>query len=55
MVKGEEFEYDEIIQNGDFEVPKKFVPILGVTNENIEEWAENIAPEGWIEMDQIVN
>lgn len=53
LVKGEEFEYDELITNGEYEVPKIFVPIVGVTQDNLEEWATSIAPEGWITMDQI--
>lgn len=53
LVKGEEFDYDEMITNGDYEVPKIFVPIVGVTKDNLEEWATKIAPEGWITMDEI--
>lgn len=53
LVKGEEIEYDELVDNGEYQVPKKFVPIVGVTKDNIEEWATEIAPEGWITMDQI--
>lgn len=53
LVKGEEFEHDEMITNGEYEVPKIFVPIVGVTQDNLEEWATSIAPEGWITMDQI--
>lgn len=53
LAKGEEFEYDELITNGEYEVPKIFVPIVGVTKDNLEEWATTIAPEGWITMDQI--
>lgn len=53
LVKGEEVNYDELIDNGDYQVPKKYVPIIGVTKENIEEWATNVAPEGWITMEQI--
>jgi D-xylose transport system substrate-binding protein len=54
LVKGEKFEYDEIVKNGDYEVPKVFVPIMGVTKDNIEEWVNNVAPEGWITMEQIL-
>ena len=53
LVKGEEVDYDEMIDNGDYKVPKKYVPIVGVTKDNIEEWATQIAPEGWITMEQI--
>lgn len=53
LVKGEEIQSDEIIDNGGYQVPKKYVPIVGVTQENIEEWATQIAPEGWITMEQI--
>ena len=34
-------------------LPKICVPIVGVTKDNIEEWATQIAPEGWITMEQI--
>jgi len=54
LVKGEDFEYDEIIKNGDYEVPKVFVPIMGVTKDNLEDWVNNVAPEGWITMEQIL-
>lgn len=53
LVKGEAVEYDEMITNGEYQVPKKFVPIVGVTKDNLEEWATKVAPEGWITMDQI--
>ena len=53
LVKGGEVDYDEMIDNGDYKVPKKYVPIVGVTKDNIEEWATQIAPEGWITMEQI--
>lgn len=53
LVNGEEVNCDEIIDNGDYKVPKKYVPIIGVTKDNIEEWATEIAPEGWITMEQI--
>ncbi|MFR8548348.1 MAG: substrate-binding domain-containing protein [Lachnospiraceae bacterium] len=53
LVKGEEIEADEMVKNGEYEVPKIFVPIVGVTKDNLEEWATEIAPEGWITMDQI--
>jgi len=53
LAKGEEFEYDEMVQNGDYEVPKVFVPIMAVTEENMEEWVTTVAPEGWITMEEI--
>ena len=53
LVKGGEVDYDEMIDNGDYKVPKKYVPIVGVTKDNIEEWATQITPEGWITMEQI--
>lgn len=53
LVKGEAFEYDVMRENGNYEVPQIYVPIVGVTAENVEEWATEIAPEGWITMDQI--
>lgn len=53
LVKGEEVAYDELVDNGEYQVPKKFVPIVGVTKDNIEEWATEIAPEGWITMEEI--
>ena len=53
LVKGEEVAYDEMVDNGEYQVPKKFVPIVGVTKDNIEEWATEIAPEGWITMEEI--
>lgn len=53
LVKGEPVEYDEMIDNGGYQVPKKYVPIVGVTKDNIEEWVTSIAPEGWITMEQI--
>lgn len=55
LVKGEPVDYDEMIDNGGFQVPKKYVPIVGVTKDNIEEWVNEIAPEGWITMDQITS
>lgn len=55
LATGQDFEYDEIVQNGEYEVPKVLVPIMGVTKDNIEEWVNEVAPEGWITMDQIVN
>jgi len=53
LVKGEEVDADEMVDNGGYQVPKKFVPIVGVTKDNIEEWATEIAPEGWITMEEI--
>ena len=53
LVKGEEVAYDEMVDNGEYQVPKKFVPIVGVTKDNIEEWVTEIAPEGWITMEEI--
>ena len=45
--------YDEMVQNGDYEVPKVFVPIMNVNKSNLEDWVENVAPEGWISMEEI--
>lgn len=53
LIKGDEIESDEMVVNGEYEVPKIFVPIVGVTKDNLEEWATEIAPEGWITMDEI--
>lgn len=53
LINGEEIEADEMVMNGEYEVPKIFVPIVGVTKDNLEEWATQIAPEGWITMEQI--
>lgn len=53
LIRGETFEYDELVQNGDYEVPKILVPIIGVTKDNINDWVDSIAPEGWITMEQI--
>lgn len=55
LATGQDFAYDEIVKNGNYDVPKIFVPIMGVTKDNLEDWVNNIAPEGWITMDQIVN
>lgn len=54
LASGEEFEYDELVQNGDYEVPKVFVPIMAVTQENMEEWVTTVAPEGWVTMEEIM-
>lgn len=54
LAKGEEFEYDELVQNGDYQVPKVFVPIMNVNKDNLEDWVNNVAPEGWITMDDII-
>ncbi len=53
LAKGATFEYDEMIQNGDYEIPKVFVPILKVDKDNLEDWVNNKAPEGWITMEEI--
>ena len=53
LAKGEDFEYDEMVQNGDYQVPKVFVPIIGVNKDNLEQWVTEMAPEGWITMEQI--
>ena len=53
LAKGEEFEYDEMVQNGDYEVPKVFVPIMNVNKSNLEDWVKNVAPEGWVSMEDI--
>ena len=53
LARGETFEYDEMIQNGDYEVPKVFVPIMEVNKDNLEDWVNNKAPEGWITMEEI--
>ena len=53
LANGEEFEYDELVQNGDYQVPKVFVPIMNVNKDNLEYWVNEVAPEGWITMDQI--
>jgi D-xylose transport system substrate-binding protein len=53
LVRGEKFEYDNLMTNGDYQVPKIFVPILGVTKSNLENWVNNVAPEGWISMKDI--
>lgn len=53
LIKGDEIESDEMVVNGEYEVPKIFVPIVGVTKDNLEKWATEIAPEGWITMDEI--
>lgn len=55
LARGEKFDYDEIVVNGNHEVPKLFVPIVGVTKDNLEDWVNNISPDGWITMDQILN
>lgn len=55
IATGQDFEYDEIVENGNYDVPKIYVPIMGVTKDNLEDWVNNVAPEGWISMDQIVN
>jgi D-xylose transport system substrate-binding protein len=53
LVKGEQFEYDNLMENGSYQVPKIFVPILGVTKANMENWVNNVAPDGWISMKDI--
>lgn len=53
LARGQEFEYDEEIQNGNYKTPKVFVPILGVTKDNLEEWVNTLAPDGWITMEEI--
>ena len=55
LARDEKFDYDEIVVNGNYEVPKLFVPIVGVTKDNLEDWVNNISPEGWITMDQILS
>lgn len=55
LANGQEFNYDEIVKNGEHEVPKLYVPIVGITKDNLEDWVRNIAPDGWITMDQILN
>lgn len=55
LANDQDFKYDEMVENGEYEVPKVNVPIIGVTKDNLEDWANKIAPEGWITMDQILN
>ncbi|MEG1516224.1 MAG: substrate-binding domain-containing protein [Clostridia bacterium] len=54
LARGEEFEYDELIQNGDYQVPKVFVPIMNVNKGNLEDWVTTKSPEGWISMEDII-
>jgi D-xylose transport system substrate-binding protein len=53
LATGREFEYDNMVTNGNFRVPKIFVPILGVTKGNMEQWVNTVAPDGWITMKDI--
>lgn len=55
LATGQDFEYDEMVTNGDYQVPKLYVPVAGITKDNLEDWVENIAPKGWITMEQILS
>ncbi len=54
LVEGTEIVSDEVMDNGGNQVPKIFVPIIGITSENLEEWATEIAPPGWVEWDEVI-
>ncbi|MDR1505634.1 MAG: substrate-binding domain-containing protein [Treponema sp.] len=53
LVRGEKFEYDNLMGSGSYQIPKIFVPILGVNRDNMENWVTNVAPGGWISIQDI--
>ena len=53
LVRGSDFHYDQIITSGSYEIPMVYVPIVGVTNANLEAWVDSIAPEGWITREEV--
>jgi len=53
LARGTPFEYDQIVMSGSYEVPMVYVPIVGVTRENLLEWVEEIAPEGWVTREEV--
>jgi len=53
LARGNAFHYDQIVVSGNYEIPMVYVPIIGVTRENLEDWVDNIAPEGWITREEV--
>lgn len=48
LAKGEAVTPDEIQKIGGLDVPVLLVDVMPITKENLKEWINNIAPEGWI-------
>lgn len=53
LVKDEEFAYDNLIQDGEHQIPKVFVPIYAITKENYVEFVDTIAPTDWVTWDDL--
>lgn len=53
LVKGEEFKYDNLIEDGGYKIPKIFVPIYAVTKDNYKEFVDTVAPKGWVTWDAL--
>ena len=53
LAKGETFKFDETVQNGDYEIPKIFVPMYAITKDNLKQFVDEIAPTGWISWDEL--
>ncbi len=53
LANKEEFTYDELIFDGDYEIPKVFVPIIAITKDNLTEFVDEIAPPEWVSWDEL--
>ena len=53
LAKGEEVVPDEVQNIGGIDVPVLLVDVMAVTKDNLKDWLDNIAPEGWATEEEI--
>lgn len=53
LAKGEEVVPDEVQQIGGFDIPTLLVDVIPITKDNLKQWLEEIAPEGWATPEEI--
>lgn len=53
LAKDETIEPDEVIQNGRYELPLFLMDVVAITKDNMDEFIEEIAPEGWITKEEV--
>jgi len=53
LAKGQTPEHDTVIHNGPYEVPTLLVDVVAINKGNLDEFIDEIAPEGWITREDV--
>lgn len=53
LAKGEEVIPDTVMQNGAYELPMLLMDVVAINKDNMDEFIDEIAPEGWLTRDDV--